>query len=255
MEHNVGNVVEKELMMQSSEKHVLRAYRSVMNPRGLECYSCRIEESDLFICTDKNMRELARDSLSHIRAELEDYLGKHPHFGISFKPVPATENAPLIVQDMAEAAFVFEVGPMASVAGAVAQHVGLNLLKVSKQVIVENGGDIFMAGDRKRKVRIFAGKPSQTVDIIINDEVDGIGLCTSSATVGPSISLGDAEAVTVLAKTATLADAAATAIGNMIHSPDDMEAAIEYARKFPQIRGVVIIIHGSIGAWGEIEFL
>jgi len=91
------------------------------------------------------------------------------------------------------------------------------------------------------------------VDIIIEDRPGGVGLCTSSAKVGPSVSLGEADAVTVLSPTATLADAAATAIGNRVVSQEDISGALEMATGYDEVLGVVVIAGGSVGVWGEIE--
>lgn len=235
-----------------------RAYRGVMEPAGLTCYEVAIGESDLYVCTRGDLTQRARDSLASHRKELESYLEKHLSFGTSFRPVPVAGDAPEIVVEMARAAEIFDVGPMASVAGAIAQHVGMGLLESSPEVIVENGGDIFLAGGGRRSVRIFAGSSSPLVHVTIDDGAaesgaQGVGLCTSSATVGPSISLGEADAVTVLAGTATLADAAASAIGNMVRCADDMEDALEKASGYTDILGVVIVAGGSVGAWGAVE--
>jgi uncharacterized protein len=230
-----------------------RAYRGVMDPAGLTCYEVAIGESDLYICTRGNFEEKASSSLASHRQELESYLEQHLSFGTSFRPVPVAGDAPDIVLEMGLAAEIFDVGPMASVAGAIAQHVGTDLLKHSPEVIVENGGDIFLAGGRKRVVRIYAGKSSPLVHISIDDSAEGVGLCTSSATVGPSISLGEADAVSVLAETATLADAAASAIGNIVRRADDIEGALEKASGYSEILGVVIVAGGSLGAWGALE--
>jgi len=230
-----------------------RAYRAVMEPGGLTCFTLKIGQSDLYVCALRDLAGEAAESLAAYRAELERYLAAHPSFGTSFKPVPAASGAPEIVKDMAQAAGMFDVGPMASVAGAVAQHVGTDLLASSAQVVVENGGDIFLAGGGPRRVRVFAGAGSRDVDIIVEDSAAGIGVCTSSATVGPSVSFGAADAVTVVAGTATIADAAATAIGNSVLTPDDIAAGLEMAASFEQVDGVVIMLQGSVGAWGKVE--
>ncbi|HEY5494370.1 MAG TPA: UPF0280 family protein [Candidatus Anoxymicrobiaceae bacterium] len=230
-----------------------RAYRAVMEPQGLRCFCLKIGESDLYVCTAGDTLEVARASLERHRAELESYLASHSTFGTSFKPVPAASGAPEIVADMAAAGEAFGVGPMASVAGAIAQWVGSDLLAGSSEVIVENGGDIFLAGGGRRRIRIFAGADSRDVDIIVQDSAGGIGVCTSSATVGPSVSFGAADAVTVIAPTATIADAAATAIGNVVLRPRDIEAGLEMASSFEDVDGAVIMLQGSMGAWGKVE--
>jgi uncharacterized protein len=237
----------------STEEHVERGYRSVFEPGGLRCYPVVIGESDLYVCTRSDLSKEAFDSLAEHRAELEQYLVAHPDFGTSFRPVPVDSKAPAIVREMAMAAERFDVGPMASVAGAVAQSVGKDLLELCDEVIVENGGDLFLSGGRERRVRVFSGESAMLVDIIVEDSPEGVGLCTSSATVGPSISLGAAEAVTVLADTATLADAAATAIGNRVLKPEDITAGLEVASGLEGVLGAVLIVQGSMGAWGKLE--
>lgn len=239
--------------MTSRDPYVEREYRRIIKPAGLECYRVVSGESDLFICTESDLEKRATESLAACRSDLEEYLRSHPEFGTSFMPLPASSGAPGIVKEMASASETFNVGPMASVAGAVAQYVGLELIAHSHEVLVENGGDLFLAGGKRRKVRIFAGEGSQTVDIIIEDRPGGVGLCTSSAKVGPSVSLGEADAVTVLSPTATLADAAATAIGNSVVSQEDISGALEMATGYDEVLGVVVIAGGSVGVWGEIE--
>lgn len=239
--------------MAGEDEYAVRAYRAVMEPEGLACYGVAIKESDLHVCTRTNLSERAMESLASRRRELEDYLGGHPSFGTAFRPMPVVSGAPGIVLDMGKAAEVFDVGPMACVAGAIAQYVGTDLLCHSGEVIVENGGDIFLAGGGRRKVRVFAGGSSPLVHITVEDRPEGVGLCTSSATVGPSVSLGTADAVTVLATTATLADAAATALGNMVFAAEDIEGALRAAAGFGDVLGAIIVAGGSVGAWGEVE--
>jgi uncharacterized protein len=237
----------------STEHHVERGYRSVIEPKGLLCYPVVVGESDLYVCTRDDRSAEALGSLAEHRAELESYLMAHPDFGTSFRPVPVDSEAPAIVRQMALAAQSFDVGPMASVAGAVAQFVGEDLLAISSEVIVENGGDLFLAGGTERRVRIFSGREAPRLDMIVEGAPGGVGLCTSSATVGPSISLGAAEAVTVLAQTATIADAAATAIGNRVLSAEDLQDGLKAASEGEGVLGAVIIVQGSMGAWGKLE--
>jgi uncharacterized protein len=229
-----------------------RAYRVVMEPEALACRRVVIGESDLYVCGRGDLEKQALESLGRRRGELEEYLAQHVSFGTAFKPIPVVSGAPEIVADMGRAAEVFDVGPMASVAGAIAQYVGTDLLEYSPEVIVENGGDIFMAGGGSRRVRVFAGGEAPLVHVAVDDAPEGVGLCTSSGTVGPSVSLGSADAVTVLARTATLADAAATALGNLVLGADDIEGVLKVARDTEEILGVVVVAGGSVGAWGAV---
>ncbi len=157
---------------------------------------------------------------------------------------------------MVQAANLCGVGPMAAVAGAIAEFVGRELLNYSSEVIVENGGDIFIKSNKERMVSIFAGESPLSQKIILKIEVQKnfIGICTSSGTVGPSLSFGEADAVTVISDSVLLADAAATALGNIIKSEEDIRKGLIYAQKIKGIKGVVIIKEDKMGLWGEINF-
>jgi ApbE superfamily uncharacterized protein (UPF0280 family) len=149
------------------------------------------------------------------------------------------------------------VGPMAAVAGAMAESVGRELLNISRQVVVENGGDIFMRTDHPAVAGIFAGSSplSMNIGIRVPEPQQGIGICTSSATVGHSLSRGVADAVCVIAESCALADATATAMGNFIHSPADIQPVISDGRHMTGIMGIVVIVGRKIGAWGGIELV
>ncbi|RLC36168.1 MAG: UPF0280 family protein, partial [Candidatus Nealsonbacteria bacterium] len=149
------------------------------------------------------------------------------------------------------------VGPMAAVAGAIAEFVGKELSNYSSEVIVENGGDIFIKSDKIRKVSIFAGESplSQKIIFEIKAQKNYIGICTSSGTVGPSLSFGKADAVTIISDSVSLADAAATAVGNIIKTKEDIDRGLSYAQKIQRVKGVVIIKDDKMGLWGDINFI
>jgi len=186
---------------------------------------------------------------------LERYIERHPSFLTSLKPLPIGEDAPYIIKEMAEAAERVGVGPMATVAGAIAEFVGSQLLAFSPEVIVENGGDVYLKSLGKRMVGVYAGESPLTgkIGLEINGEDTPLGICTSSGTVGHSLSYGKSDAIIVLSKSATLADAAATAIGNLIIQPSDITRGVEFARGIEGLRGVVIIKDDSLGLWGEVK--
>jgi ApbE superfamily uncharacterized protein (UPF0280 family) len=186
---------------------------------------------------------------------LKRYIERYPSFLTSLEPLHITANAPRIVKQMAESAEKAGVGPMASVAGAIAEFVGNELLAFSPEIIVENGGDIYLKSQRKRTVGVYAGKSPLTGKIAL--EIDGddtpLGICTSSGTVGHSLSHGKADAVIVLSESATLADAAATAIGNSIIQPNDIPSGIELAKGIDGLRGLIIIKDDKVGLWGKVK--
>jgi ApbE superfamily uncharacterized protein (UPF0280 family) len=173
----------------------------------------------------------------------------------SLQPLAVPSRAPRIVVDMIEAGRLAGVGPMAAVAGAISEYVGRELLAFSPEIIVENGGDIFLKILSQKTIGIYAGDSPLTgkIGLEISPRDTPLGVCTSSGTVGHSLSFGRADAVVAIAASATLADAAATAIGNLVKRPEDIDKAIEFGQKISGLKGSVIIIGASVGAWGDIK--
>jgi hypothetical protein len=149
------------------------------------------------------------------------------------------------------------VGPMAAVAGAVSEFVGYDLLDQTQNLIIENGGDIFLQSKNNLTVSVYAGVSvlSYKVNFLVKPDKTPLGICTSSATVGPSLSFGKADAVCVISKSATLADAAASAIGNKVKSKKDIKSALDYGMKIPGVKGIIIIYGNDMGAMGEVELV
>jgi ApbE superfamily uncharacterized protein (UPF0280 family) len=200
----------------------------------------------------------ARESVLNHREELEGYIRANPAFYSSLEPVKAEEEAPAIVRAMAGAASEARVGPMAAVAGAIAEFVGRDLAAPAGEVIVENGGDIFLRTLKKRVIGIYAGDHSPftgKLAIEVAPAAGGIGVCTSSGTVSHSLSFGRADAVTVISDSAALADAAATAVGNAVKAAGDIALAITRARSIKGVKGVLIIVGDKMGSWGEIKLV
>jgi ApbE superfamily uncharacterized protein (UPF0280 family) len=143
---------------------------------------------------------------------------------------------------------------MAAVAGAMAEWVAKDLLSLSKEVIIENGGDIYLATSKERRIGIYAGDSplSLKIGIVIRPEENPIGVCTSSGTVGHSLSFGKADAVCILSKSAALADAVATAVGNVVQEKKDIEYGLDMARGIEGVLGVLIIVGEKMGVWGNV---
>jgi ApbE superfamily uncharacterized protein (UPF0280 family) len=232
-----------------------RTYRHWINYKDLISFNIVVKETDLSICASTNLKRKAYRLVLKYRAKLEGYIGQHPAFLTSLEPLPVGENAPHIIKAMAESAARVGIGPMASVAGAIAEFVGNELLAFSPEIIVENGGDIYLKSSEKRIVGIYAGESPLTgkIGLEISGEDTPLGICTSSGTVGHSLSYGKADAVVVLSKSATLADAAATAIGNLIVQPGDIPNGLEFANGIDGLKGVIIIKGDRVGLWGEVN--
>jgi ApbE superfamily uncharacterized protein (UPF0280 family) len=231
-----------------------RTYRHWVKDKGLVGFNVVVKETDLYIRASSDLKRQAQKLVVKYRKQLESYIERHPKFLNSMEPLAVTD-APRIVTAMAEAAEKAKVGPMAAVAGAIAEFVGKELLESSPEVIVENGGDIFLKSLKDRTIGIYAGNSplSGKVGLEIKGKDTPLGVCTSSGTVGHSLSLGKADAVIVLSKSTALADAAATAIGNVIKSVDDIPRGIERAISIKGLSGVIIIKDDRIGFWGKVE--
>lgn len=233
-----------------------RKYRNLIEGKDLISFQVKEAESDLYIRANQELSFYAQQMVSNFRKQIENYIYSYPLFKSTLLPYPQDKKAPEIIKSMIHATALCGVGPMASVAGAIAEFVGKELLNYSSEVIVENGGDIFIKSNRLRKVSIFAGSSpfSQRIILKIGTQENYIGVCTSSGKVGPSLSFGKADAVTVISDSVLLADAAATAVGNMIITWKDIEQGLIYAQKIKDVKGAVIIKNDKIGLWGDINF-
>ena len=234
-----------------------RTYRHDIKDTDLVSFQAAVKETDLFVRAQRNLHSETLRIIEECRRPLEGYIRAHPLFLHSLEPLEVGSNAPEIVRLMAEAAKAAGVGPMAAVAGAMAEMVGTRLLEYSGEVIVENGGDIFIKTNKGRRISIFAGASPFTgrLALEIEPERTPLGVCTSSGTVGPSLSLGMADAAVVLSKSAALADAAATAVGNLVKAPQDIKAALQRGQEIAGVTGILIIAGESMGAWGEIKLV
>ena len=241
----------------TSMKYEERTYRNLISNDNLKTFNITIAESDLFISSDLDLTSEAKKSLLNHRSLLENYVKKHPQFLISLLPLPGDDLAPAIVRDMLINSNICGVGPMAAVAGAIAQFVGNDLSDRTNTLIIENGGDIYLKSRDKLTVSVYAGESplSYKVNFIVKPENTPLGICTSSATVGSSLSFGKADAVCIISPSATLADAAASAIGNKVKSKKDIKKALDFGMKIKGVAGIIIIMGTEMGAIGEVEFV
>lgn len=234
-------------------EHEHRLYRFRETAGGLIPFFVRVKESDLLILASRRLDDLALNILLEARKAIESWIEKHPEFLNSYKPLDMPEKCPKIVAEMYRAGKIAGVGPMASVAGAISEFVGKKLLEHASEVIVENGGDIFAFTKKERKALVFAGKSPFSEKLAVKIPLKKrVGICTSSGTVGPSMSFGKADAVVVVAENTAVADAAATSLGNLIRDRKDFEKAITRAKEMP-LMGGVLIIGEHMAAWGSIE--
>jgi len=234
-----------------------RSYRKRVKAKGLVSFQIAMKETDLWVSAERRLEAETRDLVLNKRQQLETYIHTHPDFLTTLQPYPEDPYAPPMVREMIEASREIGVGPMASVAGAIAQHVASGLLQWTEQVIVENGGDIFLKVNRPVTVSLLAGDSplSGRIGIKIRTQQMPLGICSSSGTVGHSLSMGKADAVCILSSSAIMADGAATALGNRIKSRTDLKRIATWADQIKDIRGGLAIIGDKMATWGDIELV
>jgi len=234
-----------------------RTYRHWIKDNDLVSFNVTVKETDLYIRAQRELEDEALKSILKHRTPLEKYIESHPAFLTTLEPYHMEEDAPAIAREMAKAAQIAGVGPMAAVAGTIAEAVGRDLLAFSPEIIVENGGDIFLRTAQTRVVGIYAGKSPFTgkIALEIKPEDTPLGICTSSGMLGHSLSLGAADALIVLSASTPLADAAATALGNLVKDQKDIPKVVQRAQSINGLHGIVIIKGDKIGLWGKVKIL
>ncbi|RLC23426.1 MAG: UPF0280 family protein [Deltaproteobacteria bacterium] len=235
----------------------VRAYRRKARAPGLVSFRVQVRETDLWVSAGVNLEKETRDRVFQCRRQIEAYIRDHPDFVTTLSPYRRDPFAPPLVKEMIRVTGPLGVGPMASVAGAIAQCVGTGLLDLTPQVIVENGGDVFLRADRPVTVSIFAGKSplSGRFGILIREKDMPLGICSSSASIGHSLSMGIADAACILSPSAALADAAATALGNRVRRKRDLSAAADWASRVAGVSGGVLIVQDRMATWGAVELV
>jgi uncharacterized protein len=234
-----------------------RFYRDISRPADLVCYEVRYKETDLFCCTGHDLADLIKDRVLAYRYQLEEYIGTNPLFHESLVPIGDDPVAPPIVREMIRASAAVGVGPMATVAGAISEYIGRDISGLTQDFIIENGGDIYLRTSVDRVIQIHAGRSpfSEHIGIRIPPSALPRGVCTSSATVGHSLSFGKADAVCILGESSLFSDGLATYLGNIVKKKDDIARAIEEGQKFSGVTAVLIILGDQLGAWGELDIV
>ena len=235
--------------------HQERTYRNLIDSSELIPYRVVVKETDLMVYSETKLVNETKELVLEQRGYVEAFINSHPEFATALVPWPYDGPAPGIIVNMLNAARNAGVGPMAAIAGAIAEQVGHGLLNRTNQVMVENGGDVFIKMSSPVTVGIFAGKSplSLRVGLRLKTDLKPQAVCTSSGSIGHSLSFGKADAVCVVADSCANADAAATAIGNLIKSPVDIESAIKAGRNMGELIGIVVILGEKMGMWGDLE--
>lgn len=213
------------------------------------------KETIVTIIAERRFIDVAKKDILSSRNELEAFIRDDPFFRLTYEPYPCPGDVPEIVRRMCDASKMAGVGPMASVAGAIAELAVEEMVDAgADHAIVDNGGDIALHIDRPVTVGVYTGE-SKIKDLAFRIEpaCGNIGVCTSSGTVGPSVSLGNADAAVVFAGSATVADAFATALGNAIMKDEkgNVERAIKEF-KMNGVDGIMVVTRNHLATRGRL---
>ncbi len=237
----------------------VRAYRRTLAARpGEMAFQVVVAQTDLLVVAERHLAREIADFVTTLRSGLMNHILLFPEFRDSLVPVAVPDTAPAIARDMAAAAARFGVGPMAAVAGAVSQAVADRFAPLSPNLLIENGGDVFLRSTVERTVALLA-RPVEgaRLGLRFSPEKLPAAVCASSATVGPSLSLGRADMVTVVADRGAVADAAATALGNLLVSRADLEGVLAAAQGMARqgVRGAFVQIGDLVGLVGDLDLV
>ncbi|WP_045211900.1 UPF0280 family protein [Desulfonatronovibrio magnus] len=236
-----------------------RNYRQSCTPfQGEVGYQLVVEQSDLYIISTADYSGHLLSRLHKIRQSIKTHILFHPEFAAAMTPLPIPRHAPTIIQNMCKAAALFNVGPMAAVAGAVAQDIAQYLNQLSPEALIENGGDIFIYSTQDRLVGLLADPGQElTLGIRVKTCETPCAVCSSSATIGHSISLGKGDLVVVKAKSGAVADAAATALCNMVNSRKSLHIMNKKRQELEEkgVTGLLAQLGEELTAWGEMELV
>lgn len=222
------------------------------------------KETDLWVSVrNKDWQEGLKDFMEakivSLRKQIDRYVHSDQNFLSALEPYCVLAGAPEIVKACSRAGALAGVGPMAAIAGAVAQAIGMEAVKRFKleELVVENGGDIYAFSREPIIFSVYAGDSpfSGRLGLKIGADLSPLGICTSSGTFGHAKSFGRADAVTVLAKDAAVADAFATKFCNSIKSADDIEEILRQSSDYEMLMGLAIVMGDKVGVRGKVKMV
>lgn len=250
------------MQSRAMEAYIERRYRERFRRDRWVYFTVAYKETDLCVGVDRQswqagVKEWTEGFVRALREEMDAWIRGQEAYAKALTPCGAGENAPVIFREMAAVAAVSGIGPMSAVAGAVAQRTGKALKERFgvREVVVENGGDIYADICEDMDIAVFAGGSplSEKVGLHIEAEETPLGICTSSGTVGPSLSFGKADAVMIVCRDAALADTYATAFANTIQCADDVQGCIERIGEKEDILAAIAVKDDRMGICGSFE--
>ncbi|MDR0982204.1 MAG: UPF0280 family protein [Culturomica sp.] len=238
-----------------------RVYRESFSGRW-SSFVVKYKKTDVWIGIDKgsykpDMPEKCEQIIKDLWTEMETYMQRDPHYVTALVPYSAKDDAPEIMRMMSETSRKVGIGPMSAVAGATSLFIAIRLKQLYdiKEIVIENGGDIYADIKEDMDVSVFAGASplSEKVGLHVHAADSPMGICTSSGTVGPSISFGKADAVMVICRDVLLADSYATHFANFVHKADDIAKVLKKIEVIPEVLAALLVKEDKMGIVGKFE--
>ncbi|PIU18795.1 MAG: UPF0280 family protein [Elusimicrobia bacterium CG08_land_8_20_14_0_20_44_26] len=225
--------------------------------RGREKYSftASFKNANIFVKSDIDIEDEFSKALNQIYSVVENYASDNPFFSKSFLPLEEDSSAPDIIKKMYRASRLAGVGPMASVAGAIAEELYNNFAGKRGFLIIENGGDIFLGSPNAVFCGLYTGSSFDGFGLKIKKKIMPCGISSSSSEIGHSMSFGKAKIATVISKSGAEADAFATALANKIESENSLQKATSVCASFRGVIGAIGILKDKIAFAGDIDFV
>ena len=250
------------MILAKSQAYQPRLYRETMGNSRWESFTATHRQTDLWIAVDKRsyhsqIRGYALERIRHYRAILDEHIAVQPTFLTSLTPIELPFGLHPIIAEMADASKIAGTGPMSAVAGALAERICADIVSQfgAQEVIVENGGDIFMKLTEPAIVSIYAGNSPLSEKLALTPDAahSPLSLCCSSSTVGHALSFGTADACMVACRSGALADALATAFCNRVKTNESVKEVTKQALEMPEVMAIVIIRGDKVGMGGLLK--
>ena len=216
-----------------------------------------IGETAVTIAADAEHQSRAVDAIIAARSDVKRHIVNDPFFLTTFEPYDCGRDASNIVRRMCAASRTVGVGPMATVAGAIAQA-GLEAMidNGCRHGWIDNGGDIALLLEQPVTVEVYCEPDAPEAFALEVDTLGEIlGVCSSSGRLGHSISLGESDVSVAIADSAVLADAAATAIGNCARGKNDLVECFRPVKGVEGFVGGLAVLGGDVSMCGRVPRL
>ena len=213
-----------------------------------------IDETAVTIAAEAGYISRALDAILRTREDVQRQISTDPFFLTTFEPYDCDCVTSDTIQRMCDASRAVGVGPMATVAGTIAQA-GLEAMVAAgcKHGWIDNGGDVALLIDRPVTIEIFCEPRAHRAFALRIDPLgEVLGVCASSGRVGHSISLGESDVAVAVADSAVLADAMATALGNNVRSDTSLDRCFNPFKHVKGFGGGLVMLDGDVGMWGNI---